>query len=123
MYTIEKCWSRGEYDYQNNIVKENRYVVLDDEGMDFIGEHMSYEDALRIRDEYNDLKEDKKPMETKQEYKNRIANNWNATKLRELEVLENLELIKNNYLMGLISVDEFTTQNIELLQTLKKELF
>jgi hypothetical protein len=62
-------------------------------------------------------------METKQEYKDRIANNWNATKLRELEVFENLEFIKTNYLMGLISVEEFTAQSIELLQALKKELF
>ncbi len=62
-------------------------------------------------------------METKQEYKERIANNWNSMKLNELSVFENLECIKTNYLMGLISVEEFTLQSIELLQALKKELF
>ena len=62
-------------------------------------------------------------METKQEYKDRIANNWNATKLRELNTFEDLNDVKQNYLMGLISVEEFTAQSIEVLQALKKELF
>jgi len=42
--------------------------------------------------------------------------------MRELEVLEYMHIIKTNYEMGLISVEEFTIKNIELLNNLKTNL-
>jgi hypothetical protein len=61
-------------------------------------------------------------METKQEYLLRVAEEWNGGKMRELQVLEFMRIIKENYLMGLISVGEFVKQNIELLRNLEKNL-
>jgi hypothetical protein len=61
-------------------------------------------------------------METKEQYLLRVAEEWNGGKMRELQVLEYMRIIKENYLMGLISVEEFTEQNMELLRNLKKNL-
>jgi len=61
-------------------------------------------------------------METKEQYLVRVAEEWNGKKMRELEVLEYMRIIKENYLMGLISVEEFADQNMELLRNLKKNL-
>jgi hypothetical protein len=61
-------------------------------------------------------------METKQEYLLRVAEEWNASKMHELEVFEYMGIIKHNYEMGLISVGEFVKQNIELLRNLEKNL-
>jgi hypothetical protein len=61
-------------------------------------------------------------METKEQYLLRVAEEWNGKKMHELEVLEYMRIIKTNYEMGLISVEEFTIQNIELLNNLKKNL-
>jgi hypothetical protein len=61
-------------------------------------------------------------METKEQYLLRVAEEWNGKKMRELEVLEYMHIIKTNYEMGLISVEEFTIKNIELLNNLKTNL-
>jgi hypothetical protein len=61
-------------------------------------------------------------METKGQYLLRVAEEWNGGKMRELQVLEFMRIIKENYLMGLISVEEFADQNIELLRNLKENL-
>jgi hypothetical protein len=61
-------------------------------------------------------------METKEQYLLRVAEEWNGNKMRELQVLEYMRIIKENYLMGLISVEEFADQNMELLRNLKKNL-
>jgi hypothetical protein len=61
-------------------------------------------------------------METKEQYLIRVAEEWNGKKMLELEVLEYMRIIKENYLMGLISVEEFAEQNMELLINLKKNL-
>jgi hypothetical protein len=61
-------------------------------------------------------------METKEQYLLRVAESWNEGKMRELEVLEYMHIIKTNYEMGLISVEEFADQNMELLRNLKKNL-
>jgi hypothetical protein len=61
-------------------------------------------------------------METKEQYLLRVAEEWNGGKMRELQVLEYMRIIKENYLMGLISVEEFADQNMELLRNLKKNL-
>ena len=61
-------------------------------------------------------------METKGQYLLRVAEEWNGGKMRELQVLEFMRIIKENYLMGLISVEEFADQNMELLINLKKNL-
>lgn len=61
-------------------------------------------------------------METKEQYLVRVAEEWNGKKMRELEVLEYMRIIKENYLMGLISVEEFAEQNMELLRNLKNNL-
>jgi hypothetical protein len=61
-------------------------------------------------------------METKEQYLLRVAEEWNGKKMCELEVLEYMRIIKENYLMGLISVEEFADQNMELLRNLKNNL-
>jgi hypothetical protein len=61
-------------------------------------------------------------METKEQYLLRVAEEWNGGKMRELKVLEYMCIIKDNYEMGLISVEEFADQNMELLRNLKKNL-
>jgi hypothetical protein len=61
-------------------------------------------------------------METKEQYLLRVAESWNGGKMRELEVLEYMHIIKTSYEMGLISVEEFADQNMELLRNLKNNL-
>ena len=61
-------------------------------------------------------------METKEEFLLKCAERWNTDKLQELDIIEYMKTIKENYLMGLISVEEFTEQNIDLLNNLKKNL-
>ena len=61
-------------------------------------------------------------METKEEFLLKCVERWNTDKLQEFEIIEYMKTIKENYLMGLISVKEFTEQNIDLLNNLKKNL-
>ena len=61
-------------------------------------------------------------METKEEFLLRCAERWNTDKLQELDIIEDMKTIRDNYLMGLISVKEFTEQNLDLLNHLKKNL-
>jgi hypothetical protein len=61
-------------------------------------------------------------METKEQYLLRVTESWNGDRMRELEILEYMHIIKTNYEMGLISVEEFTDKNIALLRNLKKNL-
>jgi hypothetical protein len=61
-------------------------------------------------------------METKEQYLLRVTESWNGDRMRELEILEYMHIIKTNYEMGLISVEEFADQNMELLRNLKKNL-
>jgi hypothetical protein len=61
-------------------------------------------------------------METKEQYLLRVTESWNGDRMRELEILEYMRVVKTNYEMGLISVEEFADQNMALLRNLKKNL-
>ena len=61
-------------------------------------------------------------MKTKEQFLLECAEKWNTQKLHELEVFEYMQTIRDNYQMGLISVEEFTEQNITLLNNLKNNL-
>lgn len=61
-------------------------------------------------------------MKTKEQFLKECAEQWSNDKLHELEVFEYMQRIKDNYEMGLISVEEFIEQNITLLNNLKDNL-
>ena len=62
MYTIQKVYSKGEIDYygfvteQGTRIKQNRYVVLNSEGIDERGEHHNFKYAVQIKNELNQEK-------------------------------------------------------------------
>lgn len=62
-------------------------------------------------------------METKKEYIQRMRDQWNAKQLTELDVFEALDSIKRNYMIGVIDVEEFTFQSMNVLEILKRNLF
>lgn len=62
-------------------------------------------------------------METKKEYIQRMRDQWNAKQLTELDVFEALDSIKRNYMIGVIDVEEFTFQSMNVLEVLKRNLF
>jgi hypothetical protein len=61
-------------------------------------------------------------MDAMKLYLLRVKEEWNGVKMRELDIIEQMDAIKKYYEMGIISVEEFTKQNIELLINLKKNL-
>ncbi len=44
-YTIEIYLEKNEYDYQGNLQEEDRYIVVDSDGFDVCGDHMTKEEA------------------------------------------------------------------------------
>lgn len=45
---IELYLEKGECDYDGTIQTEDRYIVVDSEGMDCVGEHMTKEEAIEF---------------------------------------------------------------------------
>lgn len=44
-YTIEIYLEKNEYDFLGNLQEEDRYIVVDSEGFDVCGEHMTKDEA------------------------------------------------------------------------------
>jgi hypothetical protein len=47
-YQIELYLETGEVDYDGTIQTENRYIIVDANGFDAVGEHMTIEEAKEL---------------------------------------------------------------------------
>ena len=47
-YTIELYLQKGDADYTGEIQTEDRYIIVDAEGFDACGEHMTFEEAKKL---------------------------------------------------------------------------
>jgi hypothetical protein len=52
-YTIELYLEKDEYDHAGEIQNEDRYIIVDAEGFDVCGEHMTLDEANKFINEVN----------------------------------------------------------------------
>lgn len=62
MYKVMESYSKqlhlkkGEKDWDGRIFKEDRYIIVDSEGFDAAGSHMTEQEADDLIEEYNNEK-------------------------------------------------------------------
>ena len=53
IYTIKKIHLKGEINFYGEKIKQNRYIVLNFNEIDEIGEHFDFKQATQIKNELN----------------------------------------------------------------------